>query len=203
VARGTKFKAGEAIGTLNAMNHVHLIAGRSGAEMNALDALTFPNITDKAAPKIEKVSLFDENWREIETENTQKRIKLYGKTRIVVRAFDQMDDNADRRKLGVYQLGYQILKGEMPIIDKRETISFARLPDSEAIKIVYAKESKAGTTGETVFNYIVTNQMGGDTAREDFLDAIKLENGNYVLRVFAADFFGNQTSQDIEFTIEN
>ncbi len=203
VARGTKFKAGEAIGTLNAMNHVHLIAGRSGAEMNALDALTFPNITDKAAPKIEKVSLFDENWREIETENTQKRIKLYGKTRIVVRAFDQMDDNADRRKLGVYQLGYQILKGEMPIIDKRETISFARLPDSEAIKIVYAKESKAGATGETVFNYIVTNQVGGDTAREDFLDTIKLENGNYVLRVFAADFFGNQTSQDMEITIEN
>ncbi|CAN5649686.1 hypothetical protein BH24ACI2_BH24ACI2_03100 [soil metagenome] len=203
VARGTKFKAGEAIGTLNALNHVHLIAGRSGAEMNALDALTFPNITDKAAPKIEKVSLFDENWYEIETKKARERIKLHGKTRIVVRAFDQMDDNADRRKLGVYQLGYQILKGETPIIDKRETISFARLPDSEVVKIVYDKGSKSGATGETIFNYIVTNQVGGDTAREDFFDAIKLEKGNYVLRVFAADFFGNQTSQDIEITIEN
>jgi DNA-binding beta-propeller fold protein YncE len=42
VPRGTKFLAGEPIGTLNPMNHVHLIAGRSGAEMNALDALILP-----------------------------------------------------------------------------------------------------------------------------------------------------------------
>jgi hypothetical protein len=121
----------------------------------------------------------------------------------VVRAFDQMDDNADRRKLGVYQLGYQILKGETPIIDKRETISFARLPDSKTVKIVYAKGSKSGAAGETIFNYVVTNQAGGDTAREDFFDAINLENGNYVLRVFTADYFGNQASEDIEITIEN
>ncbi|MGI8641379.1 MAG: hypothetical protein ACR2MG_15710 [Pyrinomonadaceae bacterium] len=202
VSRGTKFDAGEAIGTLNSMNHVHLIAGRSGAEMNALDALILPNIADTVAPKIEKVSLFDENWREFETENVKMRIKLGGKTRIVVRAFDQMDGNADRRKLSVYQLGYQILKDETPIVDKKSAISFARLPDSDAVKFVYAKGSKSGATGETIFNYIVTNEVNGDTAREDFFDAGKLENGNYVLRVFAADFFGNQTSQDIEITIE-
>jgi hypothetical protein len=39
VPRGASFKAGEPIGSLNAMNHVHLIAGPTGAEMNALDAL--------------------------------------------------------------------------------------------------------------------------------------------------------------------
>ncbi len=112
VPRGTKFEAGEAIGTLNAMNHVHLIAGRSGAEMNALDALVLPNITDTVAPKIEKVSLFDENWKEIETEKVDGRIKLNGKTRLVVRAYDQMNGNAERRKLSVFELGYQILKEE-------------------------------------------------------------------------------------------
>ena len=201
IPRGTKFEAGEAIGTLNPMNHVHLIAGRSGAEMNALDALYLPNIADTVAPKIEKVSLFDENWREIETENGSLRIKLNGKTRIVVRAFDQMDGNNARRKLGVFRLGYQILHNETPIIDKKHTISFARLPDERAVKFVYANGSKSGATGETIFNYIVSNEVKGDFYKEDFLDASNLESGNYTLRVFAADFFGNQTSQDVEFTI--
>ena len=203
VPRGAKFEVGEAIGTLNAMNHVHLIAGRSGAEMNALDALVLPNIADTVAPKIEKVSLFDENWREIETENVKMRIKLNGKTRIVVRAFDQMDGNAMRRKLSVYQLGYQVLKDETLIVDKRSAISFVRLPDANAVKFVYAVGSKSGATGETIFNYIVSNEVHGDFYKEDFLDASNLESGNYTLRVFAADFFGNQISQDIEISVGN
>ncbi len=203
VPRGAKFEAGEAVGTLNAMNHVHLIAGRSGAEMNALDALILPNIADTVAPKIEKVALFDENWNEIETEKTNERVKLNGKTRIVVRAFDRMNGNSERRKLSVFELGYQILRDETPVIDKMPTISFARLPDSDAVKYVYAKGSKSGATGETVFNYIVSNEVNGDFYREDFFDAGKLENGNYILRVFAADFFGNRTSQDVEISIEN
>ena len=201
IPRGTKFEAGEAIGTLNPMNHVHLIAGRSGAEMNALDALYLPKIADTVAPKIEKVSLFDENWREIETENGSLRIKLNGKTRIVVRAFDQMDGNNERRKLGVFRLGYQILQGETPIVDKKSTISFARLPDERAVKFVYANGSKSGATGETIFNYIVSNEVHGDFYKEDFFDASKLTSGNYIIRVFAADFFGNQTFQDVEIII--
>ncbi len=47
VARGTRFDAGDPIGTLNPMNHVHLIAGRSGSEMNALDALVLPGEVTK------------------------------------------------------------------------------------------------------------------------------------------------------------
>ena len=109
IPRGTKFQSGEAIGTLNTFNHVHLIAGASGAEMNALDALKFPGIEDKIAPKIEGLEVFDENWNEIETGNQSARINLSGKTRIVLQAFDQMDGGATYRKLGVYRVGYQIL----------------------------------------------------------------------------------------------
>jgi hypothetical protein len=68
VARGTKFNAGEAVGTLNLMNHVHLIAGQSGSEMNALAALTLPDVTDTIAPVIERVELFKDDWSSIETE---------------------------------------------------------------------------------------------------------------------------------------
>jgi sugar lactone lactonase YvrE len=202
IPRGTKFEAGEPIGTLNPMNHVHLIAGASGAEMNALEALSFPNISDSIAPTIEKVSLFDQNWREIETENYNQRIKLVEKTRIIVRAFDRMNGNGGNRKLGVYRLGFQILRTDKsPLSEINWTISFDRAPDADAVKLVYAPGSQSGYTPQTVFNYIITNIVNGDEAREDFFDAAKLENGNYILRVYAADFFQNNTARDIDIEI--
>lgn len=202
IPRGTKFEKGEAIGTLNPMNHVHLVAGRRGSEMNALDALVLPGVSDKRTPTIENVALFDENWREIEKVKDDKKLKLSGKTRIVVRAYDQMDGNAERRRLGVFKLGYQILNKEKNALGEINwTIDFDRFPSDEAVPFVYAKGSKSGATGQTIFNYIVSNKVNGDEFREDFFDASKLEKGEYILRVFAADFFGNQASQDIEFEV--
>lgn len=203
VPRGARFAAGEAIGTLNSFNHVHLIAGRIGGEMNALDALKLPNLTDNLAPVIEKVSLADENWRVLETQNSNQRIKLNGKTRIVVRGFDQMDGGASRRRLGVYRLGYQLLRGEdkTPATEEKTTISFARMPDEDFVELVYAPGSQSGYTPVTIFDYVVSNEVSGDAARENFLDAANLEAGNYVLRVFAADFFGNKTVRDVSIEI--
>ena len=204
IPRGTKFEAGEAIGTLNSMNHVHLIAGGSGAEMNALDALIFPNISDTVAPTIENVALYDENWNALETAKPPGRIKISGKLHVVVRAFDRVDGNGGNRKLGVYRLGYQLLREDKsPVSDINWTISFDRLPDDDAVTLVYAKGSQSGYTPQTVFNYIVTNKVDGDTAKEDFIDPAALQNGNYTLRVFAADFFGNQTARDIEISVGN
>ena len=172
VTRGTKFKAGDAIGTLNPFNHVHLIAGKSGAEMNALDALKFPGIEDKIAPKIESLELFDENRREIETEKSNSRINLSGKTRIVVQAFDQMNGGASYRKLGVYRIGYQILNAdESPFNEIIWTINFDRMPDENAVKFVYAEGSQSGYKPQTVFRYIASNVVNGDVFREDFFDA--------------------------------
>ena len=202
IARGTKFNAGEALGTLNAMNHVHLVAGRPGAEMNALAAFEFPNISDSGAPTIEKVSLFDENWREIETENQASRIKLNGKTRIVVRAFDRMNGNAGYRKLGVYRVGYQVLySDETAIGDVKWTISFDRMPDEDAVLTVYAPGSQSGYSPQTIFNYIASNEVGDDFFRENFFDAAQFDSGNYVLRVSAADFFGNVKTSDVKIEI--
>jgi hypothetical protein len=199
VPRGARFEAGEAIGTLNAFNHVHLIAGRVGAEMNALDALIWPNIADTIAPNIEKVSLTDENWRPLETQTTGGRIKLNGKTRVVVRAFDQMDGGAARRKLGVYKLGYQILQadGQTPLTEEKTTISFQKMPDEDFVRFVYANGSQSGYSPVTIFDYVATNEVDGDRASENFLDAGALAAGNYILRVFAADFFGNKAARDL------
>ena len=197
VPRGSTFKAGDPIGTLNAMNHIHLIAGRSGSEMNALDALIFPGISDSRLPTIEKVTLTDENWHEIETKSAKGRIQLAGKTRVIVRAFDQIDGNAGRRRLGVYHAGYQILRSDgSPLNDIKWTIKFDRMPSPAAVPFVYATGSKSGATGETIFSYIVTNRVDGDAYEQDFLDATVLESGEYILRVFAVDYFGNTSHID-------
>lgn len=202
VRRGAEFKAGDPIGTLNAMNHVHLIAGRSGSEMNALDALSLPNLSDTRPPTIEKVTLFDENKREIETTNTESRIKLSGKISIIARAFDQVDGNPERRRLGVYKLGYQLLKSDgTPMSKLNWTITFDRLPPPEAVAFVYASGSKSGATGETIFDYIVTNYVNGDEFRKGLLDTTMVENGSCTLRVFAADYFGNETHKDLKLEV--
>ena len=198
ISRGARFAAGERVGTLNSMNHVHLIAGRSGFEMNALAALTLPNVSDTIAPTIERVELFRDDWSPIETGTPESRIKLSGKIRIVARAFDRMDSNPERRKLGVYKLAYQLFHEDgSPASDLKWTIEFDRMPPNEAVKFVYANGSRSGYSGETTFDYIVTNRLTKDWVGEDFLDGAGLKPGNYSVRVFASDIFGNETSKDI------
>jgi hypothetical protein len=202
IARGTKFEAGEPIGTLNTMNHVHLIVGISGYERNPLDVLSLPNLSDKIAPIIEKVELFDENWQKIET--GKKNFRLSGKVRIVVEAFDRMDGNPQRRKLGVYRVGYQVFQDEKLIIDKLWTMTFSHLPKqiktSSQTSLVYALGSRASSSGESFFRYIVSNELDRNRyIKENFLNVDSLNEGRYTLRVSVADFFGNITSKEIQF----
>jgi sugar lactone lactonase YvrE len=192
VPRGSAFKAGDPIGTLNAMNHVHLIAGRSGSEMNALNALILPGVSDTRPPIIEKVTITDESWKPIDP-NAVK-----GKLRVIMRAFDQMDGNSGRRRLGLYRAGYQILKSDGNLLaDLQWTINFDRLPLPEAVPFVYAQGSRSGATGETIFDHIVTNTVEGDSYKEGFIDSSQLESGDYIIRVVAADRFGNTSHLDV------
>ncbi len=204
VRRGTRFTAGEAIGTLNNQYHVHLIAGTAGAEYNALAALELPGIKDTVAPTIEKngVSFFDKAWREIRSDSkSDARLTLEGDVRIVVRAYDQMDGNAARRRLGIYRLGYQVLAADgapaQGFAEPLVNISFESLPrDESAAQLAYAAGSRAGATGETIFAYIVTNIVRDREARDAVWPASKLPAGDYTVRVFAEDFFGNRTTHD-------
>jgi sugar lactone lactonase YvrE len=213
VRRGAEFKAGDAVGTLNNQNHVHLIAGRTGAEFNALAALELPGVKDTVAPVIEKdgVRLLDHEGKEFgalysdgskDQKGASASVTVRGDVRIVVRAYDQMDGNAARRRLGLYQLGYQVLKMDgqpAPGFEEpRVNISFENLPDDgRSVAIAYATGSRSGATGETIFAYIVTNKVRDREALEDYWHASQLPEGEYLLRVFAADFFGNRTTRDV------
>ena len=112
VRRGTRFHPGDALGTINRMYHVHLNVGPPGQEINPL-SLSPIGFIDKVEPVIEKdgVQLFDEAGRRL-TEKQAGRLTIHGRVSIVVNAYDRNDMNASRRRLGLYSLGYQILKSD-------------------------------------------------------------------------------------------
>jgi sugar lactone lactonase YvrE len=206
VRRGTPIHAGDALGTLNRLNHVHLIAGPGGKEVNALAALRFPGLVDSTPPTIEGV-LITNDRNEPLYDSTNKAVKnakpisLDGKMRIIVRAFDQVDGNPGYRRLGLYRLGFQLLKADgSPMESARNNLVFEQLPhDPRAVAVAYAEGSQSGYEGATVFSFIVTNVMRDGQAKEEFLDLSGLAPGSYIVRVFADDFFGNRAHRDIRF----
>ncbi|HMX27794.1 MAG TPA: hypothetical protein PKC13_19540 [Blastocatellia bacterium] len=210
--RGTRIKAGDPIGALNRLNHVHLIAGQPGAEFNALAALRLPGISDSISPVIEAVIVADEQGNTLVDSMAKKdsknagRLKLNGRLRIFVRAYDQADGNAKYRRLGLYRVGYQILTAAgtpaPSFDDTRRNIEFDRLPaDWRTVPLVYAVGSQSGYEGATVFKYIATNRLRGGEVREDFFDTSKLPPGDYTLRALAEDFFGNRAQRDLPITV--
>ncbi len=203
VRRGTRINAGDPLGTLTKLNHVHLIAGPTAGEINALAALQLPGIADKIAPVIESVALLNEQWQPFAPDGIKApRLPVSGRVRIVVRAFDQADGNVNYRRLGIYKLSYTLLKSDgspAPGFDQpRENIVFERLPATpNAVPLAYAEGSQSGYSGATIFAYIATNIVRDGEAREDFWDTALLPPGDYLVRVIAEDFFGNRVQRDV------
>lgn len=206
VRRGTRFAASDALGTLNEQYHVHLIAGTVGAEWNALAALSLPGVEDSVAPTIEDVQFVGRNGEAFSSPNARTRtdpVTVHGDVRIIARVYDQMNGNAARRRLGLYRLGYQILDATGApaagdFTEPRMTLSFETLPEESAfVPFVYAPPSRSGYSSDTIFAYIVTNRVHEREAIEDFWRASTLASGEYTVRVFAEDFFGNRATRDV------
>jgi DNA-binding beta-propeller fold protein YncE len=212
IRRGTRLRVGDALGTVNRMYHVHMNYGPPGAEVNPL-LLPLPGFTDTTAPTIESggVRLFDESGAEFRERRGGRLLVRRGPVRIVVDAFDRVDGNNSRRRLGLYRLGFQILDADGApaggFAEPRVTIEFDRLPpDREATKIAYAEESGITVYGSaaTRFLYELTNTVRGGRAERGVWDASALAPGDYVLRVFASDFAGNtaEENRDVMLRVE-
>jgi hypothetical protein len=212
VKRGTRIRAGDALGTINKMYHVHMNYGPPGAEVNPL-VLPLAGFSDHVAPKIERegVQLFDEAGARLTSKRGGHLVVRRGKVRIVVDAYDQVDGNQTRRRLGLYKLGYQLLRTDgapaAGFDEPRVTIEFDRLPAApDAVKIAYADESGITVYGSsaTRFLYEVTNTVRGGRASGSRWDASELPPGDYLLRIYAADFAGNVADEgrDISITVE-
>lgn len=209
VRRGTRFKPGDAVGTVNKMYHVHMNIGPPGGEINPL-SLSPVGFNDTIAPTIEKqgIQLFDTNGARFAS--AQNRLVVSGSVRIVVDAFDRTNMNPDRRRLGLYKLGYQVLNADGTpapgFNEPRINIVFDRLPpDREATKVAYAAESGITVYGSqtTRFLYEVTNTVRDGQAAPGVWDTSQLPKGDYVLRIIAADYSGNeaQEGRDLLITI--
>ena len=210
IKRGTRFKPGDAVGTVNRMYHVHLNVGPPGAEINPL-SLSPIGFVDDVPPVIEKngIQLFDEKVAQLK--DIQKgRLLVTGRVRIVVDAFDRTNMNASRRRLGLYKLGYQVLKADGTpapgFNEPRIDIVFDRLPpDRDSTKIAYADQSGITVYGSesTRFLYEVTNTVRDGHAAPGVWDTSQLPPGDYILRIIAADYSGNeaQKGRDLLITI--
>ena len=211
VKRGARFAAGEAIGTVNRFYHVHMNVGWPGEEHNPLH-FRLAQFEDTVAPTIARagVRLYDEAGQPLQR-RVRGRTVIFGQVRVVVDAWDQSNGNAPNRRLGVYDLGYQVLEpsgSPAPGFDSvRHTMSFDRLaPDSEAPRLAYASGSGIPFYGQrrTRFLYIVTNTFRHGVAASGVWDTTSLPPGDYILRVWVADIRGNTAvaNRDLPVTIE-
>ena len=211
VRRGTRFAVGDALGTVNRAYHTHLELGPAGLEINPL-TISVVALTDRVAPTIRSdgIRIFDRAGRRF-TATRQRRLLVRGAVSIVVDAYDQVDGNASRRRLGLYRLGYQVLGPDGTPVPGYETpritIEFDRLPnDSAGPHLVYAEGSGITAYGNPVtrFRYIVTNTVRGGRAHPGVWDTNDLPPGDYTLRILAEDFAGNAATarRDLPVTIE-
>jgi sugar lactone lactonase YvrE len=203
IKRGTRFRPGDALGTVNRMYHVHLNVGPPGSEINPL-SLSPVGFKDDIPPTIEKngIQLFDESGKQLK-EKQNGRLLVSGSVRIVVDAFDRTNMNGDRRRLGLYRLGYQVLNADGTLApgfaDRSIMLLFDRLPpDRASTKIAYADQSGITVYGSetTKFLYEVTNFVRDGRAIAGAWDSSKVPPGDYVLRIVTADYSGNEAQKD-------
>ncbi|MCC7634165.1 gluconolaconase [Stenotrophomonas rhizophila] len=200
VRRGTRFAAGDALGSINRMAHVHLSVGASGFERNAV-ALGFTGYADAFAPRITGVELLDDLDQPLAPGGDGRVAvpRLGPGVQIVVEAWDQVDRNLPRRRLGAYQVGYQILdaRGQpLPGYEQpRFNIVFNRMPrERSATLVAYAPDSGITVHGSalTRFRYLVTNTVRDGLVQTGRWQPDALPAGDYLIRASVRDYSGNE-----------
>jgi sugar lactone lactonase YvrE len=204
VRRGTRVAAGELIGTVNRFQHVHLNVGPPGEEHNAL-IVGMPGVVDTVAPTIPSggVVLTDLDGTPLR-ERARGRLIVRGPTRVVVEAYDQMDDSPPRRRLGLFRVGYQVLAADgaatAAFPRPHVAIEFRRLPGAEqAPPVLYAPGSGIPFYGTRItrYRYVATTRVEGDAVVEAPW-VPEVPPGDYVVRALAADAAGNIATRNTD-----
>jgi len=175
--------------------------------------LPFVGFTDTVPPTIQRIALYDSAGKRITAKKGQplRVARTLGELQVVVNAYDQVNGNLARRKLGLYKLGYQLLRAdgsalpgyEQPLI----TQVYDRLPrNPDAVKAVYAPTSGITVYGSasTQFDYALHNRMRDGEIETGAWKIDTLEPGSYTLRIYAADYSGQvaQNGRDLAFVVE-
>jgi hypothetical protein len=198
VKRGARFTTGDVIGSVNAFNHVHLNIGWPGEEHNPL-GFRLVRFEDTIPPTIvtDGILLYDEEGRPL-SRRLAGRVVVQGRVQIVVDAWDRAEGNQPQRRLGLYDLGYQVLNRDGSPAAGFETVRhtqrFDRLGNDPGVAaLVYAPGSGIPfyRGGRTRFLYAVTNTLRNGQASKGSWDTTPLGSGDYIVRVWAADVRGN------------
>jgi DNA-binding beta-propeller fold protein YncE len=212
VRRGTRFGVGDELGVVNQMAHVHLDLFDRGRVVNPL-ALPFPGLQDTVPPTIQGIALYDANDRRLPAKKG-KRLEVpreLGEVNVVVDAYDQMDGNLARRRLGLYKLGYQVLQADgtpLPGYEQPRIMqTYDQLPKQrEAVKVVYSADSGITVYGSkaTRFTYSLLSRLEHGEVVPGRWQVSELAPGDYTLRIYAADYAGNTatTGRDLPVTID-
>lgn len=212
VRRGARFALGDALGTINPMAHVHMEYRPGGLLANPL-TLGFTGMRDTVAPHIQGIALYDAAGRRLPSQKGRRVhvARALGEVSIVADGYDQMDGNLARRRLGLYELGYQLLHADgSPVAGferARITQVYDRLPrERDAVKLVYADSSGITVYGSkaTRFAYAVNNTLRGGLALAGSWKVGNLAPGDYLLRIHAADYAGQVAldGRDLAITVE-
>ncbi|MBI3713605.1 MAG: gluconolaconase [Burkholderiales bacterium] len=218
IRRGTRFHTGEPIGSINSLYHVHLNYAPEGDVINPL-TLGFPGFQDSVAPHVEQIQIANRDGdilplpiqMQVQKKSAKKKPtpepkadgllhlpRTLEQVSIIVDAYDQADGNLARRRLGVYEIAYQILDAQgqpLPGFEQAKLSQrFDRLPtDEEAVKIAYAPLSGVTAHGNarTRFLHNISNEIHDGHALLNYWNIKELPAGEYLIRVFVKDFAGN------------
>jgi hypothetical protein len=166
---------------------------------------------DTVAPTIARggVRVYDEHGGPL-TARAGARVVVSGRVQVVIDAWDQADGNRPERRLGLYDVGYQVLKPDgTPAPGSgmvRHRLRFDRLTEQPgAAALVYAPGSGIPFYGQrrTQFLYRATSSLRDGVAAEGFWDTTQLPPGDYILRAWVADIRGNVATEhrDLPITI--
>ena len=210
--RGTRIHAGDRLGSINSQAHVHLSVGSSGFERNAA-LLGFTGFVDTVPPRLVDVALLDDADQPLraDAQGTVTVPRSGRGVQIVVEAWDQVDGNLPRRRLGLYEVGYQILDAagtplqgyEQP----RRNIVFNRMPpQQQAVRVAYAPDSGITVHGSAVtrFRYLATNTVRDGLMQVGRWQPAALPPGEYRIRAHARDHSGNAAvgARDLRIRVE-
>jgi len=212
VPRGTRFAVGDALGTINAMAHVHLDFYQGGAVVNPL-TLPFVGFTDTVTPIIQRIALYDNTGKRIVAGKGQplRLNRALGNVDIVVNAYDQVNGNLARRKLGLYKLGWQLLRADGTPLPGFEQVQMTQVYDQlprnqDAVKLMYAPTSGITVYGSqsTQFDYALNNRLRDGEVEPGTWNVGALDPGEYIVRIHAADFNGQvaQDGRDLRVVVE-
>ena len=213
VKRGARFATGEAVGTVNAFNHVHLNVGWPGEEHNPL-LLRLVQFEDTVPPTIPRggVRVYDEHGQPF-TRRVKGRLVVHGRVQAVVEAWDQVDGNARRRRLGLFRLGYEVLHDDgSPVTGFESGAGQHRVQPARP-------RSRRGAAGLRAGEWHPVLRPSSDTLsvyRHEHVPRRRRDRrasgtrphsrqATYTLRVRAADVRGNQAlaNRDLRVTVEN